>query len=119
MLSYIGSNRTKGTGGSLSLPSTLPLEKERVYGSYALSTYRNFQVMYDVQFAPLVDLDRPELDVDEGKSRKRKEPHDMDADHWSLPFQSSDHRRRKDATRAVADRPGSSNTTFSSCAGAT
>ena len=66
--------------------------------------------MYDAQFAQLVDLDRPEGEVDVGKSRKRKEQHDMDADHWSLPFQTGDHRRRRDATRMVANRPEGSNT---------
>ena len=46
--------------------------------SLALLANCHYQAMYTVQFAHLVDLDKPEVEVDVGKSRKRKEPHDMD-----------------------------------------
>ena len=68
--------------------------------------------MYNVSFANLVDLDKPELAIEGSHSRKRKESHDLDADYWTPPFHGNDHGRRKEATRAVAGRPGSARTTI-------
>ena len=53
----------------------------------------------------LVDLDRPIGEADHAKSRKRKEPHGMSTDNWSLPFSNGDYWRRQNMAREVASRP--------------
>ena len=57
-----------------------------------------------IRFDALIDLDKQDPATAAGASRKRKEPHDIDTDHWTYPFTGQDQNRRKEAARTIAGR---------------